>query len=101
MSLRVKKQIAYWKATAEHDWQTVQTLWRTKRHDGCLFFCHLVIEKILKAVVVKITQQDAPRIHDLVRLANSAELALTESQQDMLAKINHFNLIIPRGLAAG
>jgi len=55
MDVRIKKQQIYWKQTAEYDWETVQVLWRARRYDACLFFCHLVIEKILKSVAVQKT----------------------------------------------
>ena len=69
-----KKMMDYWLATAVHDWDTAQALWRAKRYDACLFFCHLVTEKILKAAVVKQTGKPAPRVHDLIKLANLAQL---------------------------
>ena len=89
---RLHKHVQYWKTIAEHDWQTARSLWRSKRYDGCLFFCHLVCEKFLKAVVVKVTRQDAPRIHDLIRLCVLAGLKLSEDQQQFLSKINNFNI---------
>lgn len=42
--------------------------WNSKRYDACLFFCHLVLEKLLKGLVVKRTEKAAPCIHDLAEL---------------------------------
>ena len=89
---RVKRQATYWTETAWHDWRTAQSLWKSRRYDACLFFCHLVLEKILKAAVVVKTRQDAPRIHDLMRLSAIADLILDERKQNMLIDINHFNI---------
>ena len=89
---RLNRHLQYWKTIAEHDWQTARSLWRSKRYDGCLFFCHLVCEKILKAVAVKATHQDAPRIHDLIRLCVITDIKLSDDQQQMLSEINHFNI---------
>ncbi len=99
---RLKKHVLYWITTAEHDWGTAQSLWRAKRYDGCLFFCHLVCEKTLKAAVVKASQKDAPRIHYLIRLGSDAGLLLSGEQEKMLAEINHFNIVTryPVDLAA-
>lgn len=48
-----KEVIEYWKSTAEHDYDTMISLYRSKRYDACLFFGHLILEKILKAHYVK------------------------------------------------
>ena len=76
MTVDLKRQIEYWKKTAEHDWNTAQALWRAKKYDACLFFCHLVAEKILKAAIVRKTEQYAAKIHNLVLLARSARIPL-------------------------
>ena len=89
---RIKKQVSYWAETAQHDWITAQSLWKARRYDACLFFCHLVCEKILKALVVLKTQQDAPRVHDLLQLAELAAVVLDEEKRDVFAQMNHFNI---------
>jgi|CXWL01.1.fsa_nt_gi HEPN domain-containing protein len=89
---RLKKHVLYWITTAEYDWGTAQSLWRARRYDGCLFFCHLVCEKTLKAAVVKAVQEDAPRTHDLIRLCSDAGISLSDEQEKILAEINHFNI---------
>lgn len=57
-----------------------------------LFFAHLALEKALKAHVCRHTQDLAPRMHNLVRLAELAELQLDDMQIDVLAEMNAFNL---------
>ncbi|MCK4306353.1 MAG: HEPN domain-containing protein, partial [Candidatus Eisenbacteria sp.] len=57
-----------------------------------LFFAHLALEKLLKALVCQHTKDLAPRIHNLVRLAESAGLAPNPSQLDLLAEMNQFNI---------
>lgn len=52
---------------------------------------HLAVEKLLKALCEH-TRDLAPRIHNLVRLAELAELALTQDQVDLLAELNAFNI---------
>ena len=94
MTLDLKRQVEYWTKTAEHDWDTAQALWRAKKYDACLFFCHLVIEKILKAAVVRKTKQYAPRVHNLVHLIQSADMPLDDRQNQMLAQMNHFNIAV-------
>jgi len=47
------KQIEYWIEGAEEDLSTAELLIREKRILHGLFFCHLVIEKAIKAHIVK------------------------------------------------
>lgn len=87
-----KRQINYWKTSADRNWETTLSLFRTKHYDGCLFFCHLVIEKKLKGLVVIHTKKTAPYIHHLEKLARLAELDLTEKQVENLRIITNFNV---------
>lgn len=56
------------------------------------FFGHLALEKLLKAYFVKEFKKHAPLIHNLERLAQSAELELSQEQRDSLIKISTFNI---------
>ncbi|MBU1179422.1 HEPN domain-containing protein [Patescibacteria group bacterium] len=89
---KAKELINYWKKTAEHSYDTMLALYKSKRYSDCLFYGHLVLEKILKGHVVKTTKKQTPYIHDLVRLAAIAELDLGEEIIDFLDDVNKFNL---------
>lgn len=88
----IKKQIEYWRKTSQRDWKTATGLFKIKRYDSCLFFCHLTLEKILKGLVVKHNNQPAPFIHDLEKLAFLSGLKLTEEQVGQLKTISTFNI---------
>lgn len=66
------KHIDYWIKGAEEDLLTAELLIREKRLLHGLFFCHLVIEKAIKAHFVKITGEVAPRSHNLIYLSDKA-----------------------------
>lgn len=51
--MNINKQIEYWKSGAVNDIDTAELLIRNNKLLHGLFFCHLVIEKIIKAHVVK------------------------------------------------
>ncbi|MDP3912351.1 MAG: HEPN domain-containing protein [Bacteroidota bacterium] len=51
--INVAKQIEYWQKTAESDVETASILISSGKLIEGLFFCHLCIEKIIKALVVK------------------------------------------------
>jgi HEPN domain-containing protein len=57
-----------------------------------LFFGHLAIEKVLKAVYVARNNEHAPFGHNLIRLANAAGMELTESQAESLVIVTAFNI---------
>lgn len=87
-----KELIYYWKTSAKRNWRSTNNMFKSKDYDACLFFCHLTIEKLLKGLVVIETGEQAPRIHDLERLALIAKLDLTEEQSENLKTITEFNM---------
>lgn len=57
-----------------------------------MFYGHIVLEKILKAIVVKETKKQAPYTHNLVFLKELANLELDEKEIDLLDRVNQFNM---------
>ncbi len=90
--MQVKQLVNYWLKTAEHDFETMKSLYKTKRYSDCLFFGHIILEKVLKALVVQKTKKEAPRIHDLTRLLALAGVNLSEAEIDLLDQVNDFNI---------
>ena len=84
--------ITYWINSARHDLDVAETLFNNAKYDWCLFIAHLVLEKIFKAFYVKNTGTAPPRIHDLVRLADMAEIELDEDTMEFLDGVNTFNI---------
>lgn len=70
--INIQKQIDYWINGAEDDILTAELLIRENRILHGLFFCHLVIEKAIKANLVKVTGEIAPRSHNLMYLSEKA-----------------------------
>ena len=91
--MNVKKQVDHWLKTAEKDFETAKIILDAgKNYHYCLFFCHLVLEKALKALVVQCTGETPPKIHDLEVLAKKAKLALTEDEKDFFTLMTGYNL---------
>jgi HEPN domain-containing protein len=88
----VEKQMAYWRSSAEEDMAVARELIAGKRVRHGLFFAHLALEKALKAIVCKVIKNDPPRIHNLVRLSELADIHPTPDDMDTLADMNVFNL---------
>ncbi len=59
------KQIEYWIKSADDDIDTSDILISKDKILQGLFFCHLCIEKAIKAHVVRCTQLSPPKIHNL------------------------------------
>jgi len=87
-----QRQIDYWIVSAKHDLDVAETLFQNEKYDWCLFLAHLVLEKVFKALYVQNIGEMAPRIHDLVRMANMAEIEFKEETLEFLDAVNTFNI---------
>ena len=81
-----------WSVASTQDLETAEILFDNKKYHHALFFCHLSIEKRLKAIIVKRTKIAPPFIHDLVRLAEKTDIKLTNKIKNELADISAFNI---------
>lgn len=87
-----QKIIEYWSTASKQDFETAEILFENKKYYNALFFCHLSIEKYLKAIIVKETHGAPPLVHDLVRLAEKASILLSTKLKNELAEISTFNI---------
>ncbi|MBI4946138.1 MAG: HEPN domain-containing protein [Bacteroidetes bacterium] len=86
----IGKQIEYWINTAENDLQTAEILIANGKTVQGLFFCHLCIEKAIKAHVVRCTEQVPPKVHRLLYLLNLTDLTFSEDEKDLCAVLMAF-----------
>ena len=85
--------ISYWLKSAEHDMESSLAIFSSGRYDWSLFVAHLALEKALKALWIKNNSEIIPpRIHNLVRLAEEANLDLSDNEKLFLYEVNDFNL---------
>ncbi len=90
--INVAKQIDYWCNTAENDIETAAILITSNKFMEGMFFCHLSIEKILKALVVKQTENIPGRSHDLFYLIEIAKIGISEEQSDFMQILMKYQL---------
>lgn len=90
--LNINKQIEFWQDGASEDLEVARELISYKRYRHGLFFLHLALEKMLKAHVCRNINDIAPRIHNLVRLAEITSFSLDQRYIDILAELNAFNI---------
>lgn len=58
-----------------------------------MFFLHLAVEKMLKALIVNYRQEEAPYGHNLLSLADQIlELNISRENLELLAKISEFKM---------
>ena len=88
----VSKQVNYWINGSEEDFAAAQSLLEKGHYRHSLFFAHLALEKMLKALVVIKTNEIPPKIHNLIRLSELAGLILDEEQNKFLREFNLYQL---------
>jgi len=90
--MNIEKQIEYWKESSDEDFAAAQSLLEKGHFRHSLFFAHLALEKMLKAHVTKRIKDIPPRIHNLVRLAEIANLNLDQEQEQLLREFGFYQL---------
>lgn len=91
-SFNTNKMIEHWISVSDRDFDTMINLYNSKDYHWALFIGHLVIEKLLKAAVVKKTKNVAPYTHDLRRLAKLSGIEFSDDKKRLLDTITTFNL---------
>ena len=84
--------INYWVEASEIDLKAMNNLFDSKDYVWSLFIGHLVIERLLKALIIKNNEEIVPKIHNLNKLAEIALLDLDEDFKNNLDVITSFNI---------
>ena len=93
--MKSEEHIQFWLDGASHDLDAAESLFAAGKYDWCLFLGHLVLEKTLKAILVrKESEKIPPKTHNLVKLAEKSSLELTDNQKIFLDEVNDFNIEI-------
>lgn len=87
-----KRQIEYWKNSAIEDLETALLLHTGCKYKESLFFCHLSIEKILKANYVKYNNEFAPKTHKLNYLASKSGIEISDDMQTLFGILMTYQL---------
>jgi HEPN domain-containing protein len=82
-------KVEYWLDLCDDDLITARALLDKERLLHMGVFCHMIVEKSLKAVVANRTSAIPPKIHDLPKLANLAGLwdVLLDNQKELMKKL--------------
>ncbi len=92
--MKKKEIIEFWSLEAEESLRVgvAWHLFEKEDYSYSLFFGHLAVEKILKALYAKDSGQLIPRSHNLLRLAKAVEIDISDEQKQKLIRITAFNL---------
>lgn len=81
-----------WFRQAQYDLGTAEALFESERYPPVLFFCHLSLEKALKAHYVEKFNDIPEKTHSLVLLVELLELELPQHLIDSLLVINRLGV---------
>ena len=87
-------KVDYWIDLADDDVSAANLLLSGKKNMQAGFFCHLVAEKALKAIIASNSPEPPPKTHDLTKLAQRGGILsdLSEEQLNLLDELNPLNI---------
>jgi HEPN domain-containing protein len=87
-------KVEYWLDLADEDVPAAKLLLDGKKYLHAGFFCHLIAEKALKALVANVTSEIPAKTHDLAKLAERGGIFddLSEQQLNLLKELNPLNI---------
>ncbi|MDP3441353.1 MAG: HEPN domain-containing protein [Ignavibacteria bacterium] len=88
-----EEHIEFWLAQADDDWTAVKTLYEGRNYLQSLFFAHLVIEKVCKAIWIKYNEGNVPpRTHNLNHILSTTPIELNDKRSEFMLSLNRFQL---------
>ena len=88
-----KELIEYWLAESDKDYNSMLNIAKSRENHWVLFIGHLSVEKALKALYVQNNEKNVvPKIHSLVKLAELANLDVSDEMFVKLSTITLFNI---------
>jgi HEPN domain-containing protein len=88
----IEKQVNYWKSGSVDNLETSEILIEKKKYKEGLFFCHLTIEKILKAHFVRYNHNFAPKTHNLLYLVSKTDICIDLEIEKLLIDLTDYQL---------
>ena len=87
------EHIKYWLDSAEEDYEVINYLIQGKKYFYALFFGHLYLEKISKAIWVKNNESNyPPKIHNLLTILKQENVTLDDEQSLFMLKMNQYQI---------
>ncbi|NJK85838.1 MAG: HEPN domain-containing protein [Bacteroidales bacterium] len=88
-----RKHYLFWLSQAKDDWSAVNTLYKGGNFLQSLFFAHLVIEKLCKAIWIKHNEGNIPpRTHNLIHLLSATNVEIDNEKSEFMLSLNRFQI---------
>lgn len=88
-----EEHVKHWVAQAEDDWEAVNILFKGKKYLQSLFFTHLVIEKLAKALWIKYNESNVPpKTHNVLYIMSQTPVKLDEKTNEFILNLNRFQI---------
>ncbi len=88
----IQKHIVHWQKGANESLETSEILVLKGKYLFGLFFCHLAIEKQLKALFIKHNNDFPPKTHKLLYLANNIGIEIHDDMKLLFSELMEFQL---------
>lgn len=88
----MKPHTKHWLEMAEYDLGTAEAMFRSRRYVYVIFFCHLCLEKALKACVAEFRDEFPPYTHSLSYLLEIGGLEMPDDLSDFVFTISDLNV---------
>lgn len=92
MDEKQRKRFEFWKNAAYEEINAAAVLLKNKKLRQSLFFIHLSLEKILKALFIKEKKEHPPITHNLKYIAENIPLELPDKYEKFLIEATAFNI---------
>jgi HEPN domain-containing protein len=79
-----------WTEQARYDLDTARAMFDSGRYLYVLFCCQQAVEKALKAIIVRRTDDFPPRLHNLLRLAEIAGIKMESDREDFFGELSGY-----------
>jgi HEPN domain-containing protein len=79
-----------WTEQARYDLDTARAMFDSGRYLYVLFCCQQAVEKALKAIIVRRTDDLPPRLHNLLRLAEIAGIKMESDREDFFGELSGY-----------
>lgn len=88
------RDVEYWWRESNESLETAEVLLKSGRYLECAFFCHLAVEKILKALIIDRRGEVPPRTHNLLLLSHISNVdeIFDDKMKDFLADVAPFQI---------
>ena len=82
-----------WLRQADYDLDTAKDMLDKGRNFYAVFMCHLAVEKALKGLLWKISDEVPPKTHDLIYLSKKIGIQQDEEFKEFLIELTKANIV--------